>query len=143
MSTLFIIGGIEKEKNTISNSVLMFGLIIEAIYIIYLYILNVSVYKYVIYLFLAILFYLISLSIIRKSKKQNYTIAMLALCFYLAVFSMESLMVITIIVTLLVTTIKKLIISCKKDETALVEIPIGFYLCFSNAIVVILHNYII
>lgn len=143
MSTLFIIGGIEKEKHTISNSVLIFGLITQTIYIIYLYILNISIYKYVIYIFLAILLSLINMLIFRKQKKQDYTISMLALCFYLATFSMEKLMVITIIVTLLSTTIKEIIILCKKDKTATVEIPIGFYLCFTNAIAVILHNYII
>ena len=36
LSTLFIIGGIEKEKHIISKSVFLFGLIIETLYIIYL-----------------------------------------------------------------------------------------------------------
>ncbi|MBO4815588.1 MAG: prepilin peptidase [Clostridia bacterium] len=49
ISTLFIIGGIGIEKHYIPNSVLTFGLVILAIYIIYLYILHASIYKYVIY----------------------------------------------------------------------------------------------
>ena len=46
ISCLFIIGGIEKENHYVSNSVLLFGLIVETIYIIYLYILGVSIYRY-------------------------------------------------------------------------------------------------
>ena len=52
ISTLFIISGIEKEKHYIPNSLFIFGLVISAIYIIYLYIIHVSIYKYVIYFIL-------------------------------------------------------------------------------------------
>lgn len=143
LSILFIIGGIEKENHSISNSVLLFGLIIEAIYIIYLYILGLSIYKYVIYLCLAIVFILINTLILRKNKKQNYTIGILALCFYITVFAMEKVTIVSIISTLLVIIIQQLVISCKKNKNIISEMPIGFYLCFTSAIIVILKNFII
>lgn len=148
LSTLFIIGGIEKEKHTISKSVLIFGLIIETLYIIYLYMLGINIYKHVIYLFLAILFVSIMLILVKK-EKRNYTIEILALCFYIAAFAMERATIITIILTLLIIAIKQLTISCKKDKKNInnineyKQIPIGFYLCVSNIIVLILQNYII
>lgn len=147
LSTLFIIGGIEKEKHTVSNAVLLFGLIIETIYIIYLYVLGISIYKYVIYLFLMLVLVLINTLILRKKGKQNYTIEILTLCFYFVMFAMEETVIITIIATLLIISIKQMIISCKKDEHSIIQnnddkkIPIGFYLCFTNVIIIIFQNY--
>ena len=143
LSTLFIIGGIEKEKHSISNSVLLFGLIIQTLYIIYLYVLGISIYKYVIYLFLAILLALINRLMLRKNEKQNYITGILSLCFYLALFSMEKITINTIIATLLIIAIKQLFISSKKNKNTILQIPIGFYLCFTNAVIVIFQNFII
>ena len=55
VSILFIISGIDKENVVIEKSLLIFGYIFEAIYIIYQYTLGiVNVYQYVIYLILLI-----------------------------------------------------------------------------------------
>lgn len=149
LSTLFIIGGIEKEQHIVSDSVLLFGLITQAIYIIYLYVLNVSIYKYVIYLFLIILFILIDKLILRKKGNQNYTIKILILCLFFAMFTMEETVIITILATVLMVATEKIIVSCKKhkngiaDESKNKQIPIGFYLCVSNIMTLILQNHII
>ena len=52
IATLFIIAGIDKEKIKIEKSVLLFGYVVEALYIVYLYVVekDPNVYKYVIYL---------------------------------------------------------------------------------------------
>lgn len=149
LSTLFIIGGIEKEQHIVSDSVLLFGLITQTIYIIYLYVLNVSIYKYVIYLFVIILLILIDKLILRKKGNQNYTIKILILCLYFAMFTMKKTVIITILATLLIVATKYLIISCKKNKNSILDksknkkMPIGFYLCVSNIVVLILQNYII
>lgn len=58
-SAIFIIVGIFKEYKKIQKSVFNFGIIVEMLYMIYLYILNTNIYRYAIYIvllgFLAIL----------------------------------------------------------------------------------------
>ena len=49
-SAVFIIIGIFKEYKKIQKSVFNFGIIVEIIYMIYLYILDTSIYRYIIYL---------------------------------------------------------------------------------------------
>lgn len=54
-STIFIIIGIFKEHKKIQKSVFNFGIIVEIIYMIYLYILNTSIYRYIIYTLMLVL----------------------------------------------------------------------------------------
>ena len=147
LSTLFIIGGIEKEKHYISKPVLLFGLIVEIAYIIYLYIIEASIYKYVIYLFLILLFVLINSMILKKKGKESYTIQILLLCFYFVMFAKEEIVILSIVLTIFMIFIKQISISKKDDKKSIIEssnvIPIGFYLCVSNIIALILQNCII
>ena len=149
LSTLFIIGGIQKENHYISKSVLLFGLIVEVIYIIYLYIIGASIYKYVIYLFLILLFVLINTIILKKKGKENYTIQILILCFYFAMFAREEIVILSIIMAMLMIFIKEIKIHKKENKENILEentnkiVPIGFYLCVSNIITLILQNCII
>ena len=147
ISTLFIIGGIEKETNEVSKPVLIFGLIIQTIYIIYLYIAKMSIYKYIIYLFLMLILLIINTIILKKKGKENYTIQILTLCSYLAMCTKEEIMIVSIILTLLITAIKEMIISLKNNKKGITKteesnVPIGYYLCISNIIVLIFQNYI-
>ena len=147
LSTLFIIGGIEKEKHYVSKGVLLFGLIVQIAYIIYLYIVGISIYKYVIYLSLILLTMLINIIILKKKRKENYTVQILTLCFYFAMFVKEEIVILGIIITLLMIFIKQINIDKKDNKENVLEankiIPIGFYLCVSNMITLILQNYII
>ncbi len=147
ISTLFIIGGIEKEKHYVENSVLLFGLIVEAIYIIYLYILKVNIYRYVIYLFAMLIFLLINTISLKRKGKELYPIQILTLCSYISIFIKEELVIISIIVTLLLVAIKQILISKNNSKKEIVDnqkeiIPIGFYLCATNVAMIILQNYI-
>lgn len=148
ISTLFLIGGIEKENHFISNSVLLFGLIIQAVYIIYLYIINASIYKYVIYLFIMLVIIFINTILLKKKGKENYTLQILILCLYLVMATREETVILSIILTLLLIAIKEIMISRSVNNSSIIEekedkkIPIGYYLCFSNIIVLILQNYI-
>lgn len=145
--TLFILGGIEKENHTISNSVLLFGLIVETAYIIYLYISGFNIYRYVIYLFMMLILILINTIILKKKGKEVYTIQILTLCSYIAIFIKEELIILSIIFTLLLIAIKQMIINTNNKKEILERknqyISIGFYLCFTNIIMLILQNYII
>lgn len=139
IATLFIIGGIEKEKKFISKTVLIFGLIIEAIYIIYLYILNINIYKYIMYLLITFI------SVILFEKE--YLIQILNLCLYLSIGTSEKIVIFTIAFTLLNLIIKNILDSINKRKSMMSNeknkgIPIGFYLCFSNILVLIIYNFL-
>ncbi len=146
ISSLFIIGGIEKENHNISNSVLLFGLIIETIYIIYLYVLKINIYRYVIYLFIMLILILINTIKLKLKGKESYPIQILILCSYISIFIREELVILSIIFTLLLVAIKQMIlnINSRKEiiETKNDNISIGFYLCFINIFMIILQNYI-
>lgn len=65
-SAIFITIGIFKEHKKIQKSVFNFGLIVEGIYMVYLYILNTSIYRYVIYIVM-----LVIMALLNNSKKIN------------------------------------------------------------------------
>ena len=146
ISTLFIIGGIDKENHSVSKTVLVFGLIVQTIYIIYLYIIGISIYKYVIYLFIMLILMCINALLLKKKDSQNYTLQILTLCAYLAIATREQIVIMSIIFTLLLIAIKQIIISKNKKNITtkqdITKIPVGYYLCFTNIIVLILQNYI-
>lgn len=138
LATLFIISGIEKENHYISIPVLLFGLIIQVLYIIYLYIIGISIYKYIIYLLLITILLFIN-NLLKKNNKQNYTIQIVALCFYFTIFEKEEMVILSIIATILLVIIKQIIIHNKTQKKE----PIGFYLCIFNIIALIMQNFIV
>ena len=148
LATLFIIAGIEKEHHQISKPVLIFGLIINAMYIIYLYIINVSIYKYVIYLILMLVLLITESIILRKKQKNNYSIEILTLCTYLVMATKEEIVILSIILTLWLIAIKQMILNKKDNKQEIIiknqeeKIPIGYYLCITNIIIFATQNLI-
>lgn len=142
IATLFIIGGIEKENHDISKPVMIFGLIVEMVYMIYLYIVNINMYKYVIYSILLIVIALIN----AISIKENYTIQILNLYLYLVIGTGIKVANISIIVLLAILSILSIINNCKtkKDNKTKNDLkqPIGFYLCFINIVILIIYNFL-
>lgn len=150
IATLFIIAGIDKEKIQIQNSVLLFGIIVETLYMIYLYIVDkFSIYTYVIYLVVLVLLVIINTIYLKKKMKNNYTIQILLLILMMLVFTYEVCTITTIIFTLLSISIKLIIDKIKQKnikykkivkEESLNKIPFGFYLCVTNIITMIVIN---
>lgn len=147
MVSLFIIAGIDKEKINIQKSVLMYGLFVLLTYIVYLYILKINIYRYVIYLFLMLLFILVETIQLKNTASSNYTLQILTLCTYIGIFSGEINLLLTIILTIVSIGIKEIILvfkntkkQKKEENTKTQKLPIGFYLCTSNIIVLILMN---
>ncbi len=148
LATLFIIAGIDKERIKIEKSVLLFGFIVQAIYIIYLYIVenNFNIYRYVIYLGIICILTLIDIFILRRKAKNSYVVENLLLCVLALGFTYETVTILTITFTLICIAIQlilnkvtfKKIKNVKKEET--VKIPIGFYLCVTNIICLIAVN---
>ena len=139
VSILFIVCGIDKENILIEKKVLLFGFIIELIYIIYQYTLGiVDVYQYVMYLILFIILLIISIISIKVSLKEEYFIQNLYLSLYMIIFGGSTIYILTVILTLLIITIYMLL-----SKQKLKTLPIGFYLSVSNILVIIISNMII
>lgn len=153
IATMFIIAGIDKERIEISKPVLLFGFICVTIYMIYLYIVegNASMYRYVIYLMLACLLILFSIVYLRKKGKDSYTIDVLTLSMLMILFTYEAVYIYTVIITLLAIAVQLLIGKLQHRKTKAVKnvksenskIPIGFYMCIANLIILLVTNFIV
>ena len=153
IATLFIISGIDKERIEIEKPVLLFGFICVTLYMIYLYIVenDTSIYRYVIYLILSCLLLLFSIEYLRKKGKDSYAIDVLTLSMLMVLFTYETVYIYTVIVTLLAVAIQLLIQevtthktkAVKKINISKVKIPIGFYMCTANIIIMIVINFAI
>jgi leader peptidase (prepilin peptidase)/N-methyltransferase len=148
ISTLFIIAGIDKEKIRIEKSVLLFGYILTTAYIIYLYIVeqDPNIYRYVIYLFVVLILMLIDIFYLRKKIKDNYpvlSVLMIAFTYELqyAITATMTLLIIAFVLTFSkIKNRKAKSIKTKKNND--IKLPIGFYMCVSNIIVLIVTNVI-
>ena len=137
ISLLFIIAGIDKEMNNIQKNVLFFGYILEIIYIIYQCTLgNINVYQYVIYAILFIIILILSNISIRLKLEEKYYIKILYLSLYIIIFCGSKNYILSTILTLICIFIYELI---SKQKNKL--IPVGFYLCVSNILVIMACNF--
>lgn len=150
ISTLVIIAGIDKDKRIIQKSVLVFGLLVENIYILYLYTVGeANIYRYAIYLLMMLILVALDTFLLVRKAESNYCIQILILCMYIVLFTSEEIFVLTAIFTILSAVIyliiKKIInrkrdkVSDKKKEQVM---PLGFYLCVTNIILIIAINFI-
>ena len=124
---------IDKKEHKISKRILLVGFIVEAIQIIYL----------IIFVILLI----IDTIIIRKKGESLYVLQILMLCMYMAIFTDKYIFAVTVIYTLLViglyiligkiSTIRKRRVIKKQNAKELAKLPIGFYLCIADILVLI------
>lgn len=150
--SLFIIAGIDKERIKVQKSVLLFGFIVQAIYIIYLYIVenDFNIYRYVIYLTIIFILILTDIFILRKKVKNSYVIENLLLCTLFLGFTYEITTILTITYTLVCIALQLVINKLKfKSNTVIrkenedTKIPIAFYLSVTNIVCLILTNFYI
>lgn len=88
LSTIFIIVGIFKEHKKVEVSVLRVGLIAEIIYMVYLYILKKSIYRYIIYIPVLLL------AILCNNKKTNELIKILSFIVFIIISIFEIVLII-------------------------------------------------
>ena len=84
LSTIFIIIGIFKEHKQIKKVVFNFGIVVEIIYMIYLYILNTSIYRYIIYIIGLIL-----MAILNNGKKTTQKAKIILFVIYMVIGIIE------------------------------------------------------
>ena len=146
IASLFIIAGIDKENIKIQKSLLVFGLILSFFYMIYACILDKNyIYTYIIYLILTVILLFTNIIFIKKKTAQSYTIEILMLILYMSVFTESLFIYETIILTFILITIQMIIEKIKKNKdngVCKLNIPIGFYLCVSNILLIIIRNFL-
>lgn len=133
--TLILIAGIDKENINIQKSVLIFALFMQAIYMIYLYVVGkANIYRYIMYLILIVILLIINKRIKKKTNKEKYVINILVLCSYISSFTNREIFILTVAIGLVFIAI-----SAIKNK----KIPIGFYLCMSNIAIVLINNFLV
>lgn len=139
ISVLFIIAGIDKEKLSIQKNVIAFGYVVEITYIIYQCTLgNINVYQYVIYLIFLVIILTLSNINLKLTASEKYYIDILYLLLYMAIFYGSEVFILTAILALIIISMYAVMSKAKNKD-----IPIGFCLCLSNIIVIIISNIII
>lgn len=139
---------IDKKEHKISKRILLVGFIVEAIQIIYLYVNNkCHLIEYLIYLVIFVILLIIDTIIIRKKGESLYVLQILMLCMYMAIFTDKYIFAVTVMYTLLViglyiligkiSTIRKRRVIKKQNAKELAKLPIGFYLCIADILVLI------
>lgn len=148
-ASLFIIGGINKEKGTVQKSVLYYGVLVSSLYIIYSCTLNqANVYKYAIYLFVMAILMLADNFLLKKNLKYNETIQILILALYILIFAGEQITILTFMFVILTIGIKNIIqhIRLRKSTKVIskkAKEPVIFYICVANIIMLIGSNFLI
>lgn len=148
-SSLFILAGIDKEKNIIQKSVLWYGIVVASLYIIYSCTFNVqNVYKYAIYLCVMIILMILDIAFFKKNLRYNDTIEILILMLYMLIVTGLYITIFTLLFVILIIGIKNIIIHIKLRKSQKVynnktKKPIVFYMSIANIIMLIGMNFII
>lgn len=149
---IFIIAGIDRKKRNVQKQVLIYTIIISAIYIVYLYIAQkMNIYRYIIYLLVIILLIILDTLKLRKKGEEIYWVNVLILSICMAIFTGEQIFLLTIIYTLLACSmyllLKKISQKTKKyikqENKQNTKLPIAFFMCICNIILYIFINFAI
>ncbi len=134
--TLAIIAGIDKEYIKINMGVLLFGTIVQSLYILNLCILGaVDVYRYGIYLAILIVLIIINKVLDKKERRKYYLefIALLTYVFYVLDYKFGLVLFgISIFQYLLLR------FAFKKEK-----VPLGFYLAVNAVLIMLIRNFMI
>ena len=145
-ASLFMIAGINKEKNIIQKSVLYFGVLTSILYIIYSCTLGVqNVYKYVIYLILMGILIVLDILYFKKNLKYNEKVELLILVLIMLIITGAYNTISSLLLTILIIGIENIILHIKTRKRAKVvtkkeKRQIAFYICVSNIIMCISTN---
>lgn len=141
ISTLVLIGGIDKYYNKIEKRIIGFGIVTSIVYMIYLCTVDLaSVHINAIYLSIYILLLIIDTFLLRKYAKDSYIVNILMLLNVILSFTDLRTLTFTCVMAFIAMTIYALIqISQKKKNVSkkfkIIEIPVGYFIATSNIVV--------
>ncbi len=133
ISSFFIIGGIAKETGKLFKGTIIFGLIISSIYMIYLYILENNIYRYIIYLVAIIMLFILQKLIKTDKYKKVYDIMIMLI--FSVIATNEIIFIASAVFALIIYLISYLI--TKRKNTNYI-----FYFSFLNILFLIIYNFI-
>lgn len=152
--TLVIILGIDKENKVINKNVLLFGIITNFIYIVYLYVSkvkSVDMYRYGMYLGVMLLLFILDTILLKKKTNSFYFIQILMLLDYILMY-IDSLLILPIIglslVIILIYFIHTRLKRAKASSSNILEnqveskIPYGFCIAVSSIIMILINNFV-
>ena len=153
ISGLFIIAGIDKEIKAVMKELLIYETVVISIYMIYLCIFGaIDIYRYVMYLILLIFMVALDIYVFKRELKHNYGLECAILFLLIGFFSTRLQIILTAAMTLVAIAIfiilkkisyrRKKVKNKKKEKKLLSEIPVGYFLCVSNIISIILFNWV-
>ena len=141
ISILVLIGGIDKNYSKINKSVLAFGVVSSILYMIYLFVIDLSsVNLNIKYLFVYMILLLVDAFLLRKFAKDSYLINLLILISIISVYSNFIILVYTLILAMISIMLYTIILKSQQRKNGnkkikISEIPIGFFIASSNIIV--------
>ena len=144
ISTLMLIGGIDKNYTKIDKSELAFGIISSIIYMLYLAIDDFSsIYINAIYLSIYMIFLIIDCFLLRKYAKDSYIINILLLLTITLVFTNLNTLICTSIMAMIAILLYVLILKIQQKKNGnrkikINQIPFGYFITASNLIVLFL-----
>ena len=141
ISILVLIGGIDKNYSKINKSVLAFGVVSSILYMIYLFVIDLSsVNLNIKYLFVYMILLLVDAFLLRKFAKDSYLINLLILISIISVYSNFIILMYTLVLAIISTILYAIILKSQQRKNGnkkikISEIPIGFFISSSNIIV--------
>ena len=133
-TALIILAGIDKENRKIEKSIIFFGIIFTAIYVIYMYLLKADVLYNIIILIASIVFFAINKFLI-KSDENKYIIYFIILVMLTAIFANSYI--------ILFATILAVLTGAIHSRITKTEIPLAFYYVIYFVSIFIGSNFII
>lgn len=136
-----IILGIDKEYKAIDKRVLLFGIITQSLYMLYLYTFeNMSIYRYGIYLTIILILFCFDTWSLKIRNKSFYLTQILMLIVYEIIFIDNLKMILgAIIGSLAICIIYYIYTKIKKKE----KVPIGFCIAIASVATVLIGNIIL
>lgn len=153
VSTLVVIGGIDKNYSKIIKKVLAFGVVSSIVYMIYIFTIDVSsVYVNVIYLLIYVVLLVVDAVLLRKFAKDSYILNLLILLSIIVVYSNFKILAYTLIMTIVAILFYLTILKSQQKKNGnrkikISEIPVGFFVASSNIIILfmikVFENYLV
>jgi leader peptidase (prepilin peptidase)/N-methyltransferase len=148
-----IILGIDKDSRTIEKRVLLFGILTEFAYMVYLYVSSgADMYRYGIYLGIMLILFLIDTCFVKKKFKSLYVLQVLMFYTYELMYLGLELFICTFVLSLVYIFIYYIYRKVKfnlKDRPYILEkqvntkVPWGFCIAISSIIMAIINNFIV
>lgn len=153
VSTLVLIGGMDRVYSKIEKQTLAFGIITSILYMLYLCAVDLaSIHLNVIYLAIYMILLIIDSFLLRRFAKDSYIVDLLLVLVMILVFTDLKILTYTLIMALIAVGLQVLLLNFQKKQNGnkkikINDIPVGFFVVASNVIVLfmvrIFENYLI